>query len=585
MVQVLEFQYTPVERAQVAIWVEDGEGRFLATVALTEAVAFRGIGNRPGASQMNSGYRWPYGRREGVLPVWAHRRAAAPGALMFPRVIFQARPEGYASKLTNDQSPDDYHCLRFDARRSVREELDAVSCATQFSSDKGRYLTPEDVAAGYGEPWQEPTGFGSMRQLPLESVYPPRMDVARCTSPDCFDHPDVDRFTSDARDAMPEIDAVTRATPPGGVAQRLLFSVPADWPAGSYVAHIEVNVEGDYNARWNDTIHPTPHSPDEGWDSFAIDYGYPYRGQPSIVYSLPFVLGDPAQTTFATAQPAGRSSWDHWSEGYGALESVSMVPSDPTSMADRDGSGADRLQRNAEGHRFGVQLKTVDASEAPVAPPGPEVRPSDAIGPVTGLQLRLHEDPLRAHTWVHIRFAAARSKRALHSYDVRIATEPIVDEASFIRNGRPAKNATDDAEGATALTLPVAVAEGILIEGTIGDLAAQTHYWIAVRATDELNRSGPVQVAEIDTPTRTFATVSPCFVATAAYGTPLAAEIMGLRWFRDRFLMSIAPGRDAVAAYYAVGERLAARVAEHAWLRAAVRGMLAPLTAATEWLR
>ena len=55
-------------------------GTFMSTVGLTQAVSVRGIGNRPGAIQMNSGYRWPYGRREGVLPIWAHRRAAAPGA-------------------------------------------------------------------------------------------------------------------------------------------------------------------------------------------------------------------------------------------------------------------------------------------------------------------------------------------------------------------------------------------------------------------------------------------------------------------------------------------------------------------------
>src|SRR6185312_14707748 len=77
---VLEFRYTPVARAQVALWIEDAEGTFVTTVALTEAVAYRGIGNRPGASQMNSGYRWPYGRREGALPIWATRRASAPGA-------------------------------------------------------------------------------------------------------------------------------------------------------------------------------------------------------------------------------------------------------------------------------------------------------------------------------------------------------------------------------------------------------------------------------------------------------------------------------------------------------------------------
>src|SRR5687768_14262285 len=75
---LLSLEFVPTGRAQLAIWVERADGTFLRTVRLTEAVASRGIGNRPGASQMNSGFRWPYGRREGVLPVWATRRAQAP---------------------------------------------------------------------------------------------------------------------------------------------------------------------------------------------------------------------------------------------------------------------------------------------------------------------------------------------------------------------------------------------------------------------------------------------------------------------------------------------------------------------------
>lgn len=135
---LLEFEFTATDRAQLALWIEQADGRFMQTVRLTEATALRGIGNRPGASQMNSGFRWPYGRRDGVLPVWATRRAAGD-APRFRTVIFQdRRAEGLASRTSNDQSADNYYCLSFDGSRARQDALDAVSCASPFNSDKGR---------------------------------------------------------------------------------------------------------------------------------------------------------------------------------------------------------------------------------------------------------------------------------------------------------------------------------------------------------------------------------------------------------------------------------------------------------------
>jgi hypothetical protein len=568
---VLEFQFTPTTRAQVAIWVEDADGHYLSTVALTESVAFRGIGNRPGASQMNSGYRWPYGRREGVLPIWAHRRASAPGAMLFPRVIFQARPEGYASKLMFDQSRDAYYCLQFDPKRATRDELDAVSCATVFSSDKGRYLTPDDQAHGYAEPWEDPPGVGGTRALPLRSLYPPRMDIgARCSDQTtCYDHADVERYAADARAVMPELDSITRATPPGDVPQKVLFNVPTTWPPGQYRALIEVNVEGDYNARWSDLRAPTPLNPVDAWDSYAFEYGYAYRGQPSIVYEVPFTL-DARAARFSTDRPLGRSSWDVWSETYGQLEPVSIAQDDPEALAFEGGSGIDRLRSDAEGQRFTLEVRPPGASESGI----------QAVGPIAQLSLHVHPDPLRSHAWVQLSFQAADSKAPLHEYEVRIATEPMNDDATFIQLGRPAKNATLSREGATALMLPVDAPAGSMISSVIGDLSALTHYYVGVRATDLDNRHGPVAVAEITTTKQTFATVSPCFIATAAYGTPLAKEVTVLRRFRDRQLLSNAAGRELVDAYYAVSPRMARSLEQQPRLRATVRALLWTLTAA-----
>jgi hypothetical protein len=632
---LLELKFTPAPRAQMAVWLESADGRFIRTLALTEAVAYRGIGNRPGASQMNSGYRWPYGRREGVLPIWAARRAAAPGAQPFRRVIFQDRTqEGLASRTSNDQSVDDYFCLSFDRNTTTRDALDAVSCASVFMSDKGRFITPDDTALGYAEPWQDPGGIGSFAPLALDSLYPPRMDVARCTASTCFDHEDVALYADHAREVMPEIDAVSMATPPGYSEQSLLFSLPSDWPRGSYALWLEVNVEGDHNASFDPAGYPTPTQPSAGWDSWALDYGYPYRGQPSIAFALPFELAEPGESVAATARPEGRASWEFFGPDYGALQAMTGISDDPDNAA---GSGADRLVLNADGQRLTLRVTTLgdlaepdpDDDTVPDFPdedpagddePDPdEGGPPDAtdpepepgteqpgggdeapsqpdengtvilvgddspvdgpVGPVRGLRLQRHPDVFHSHEWVTVRLRAAESREPLHRYEARVSTSPIVDAESFIRDGRPAKTATEDAEGAVSLVLPVDASPGSLVESEIGNLVARTHYYVAVRATDRLNRSGPISVAQITTTDRTFATVTPCFIATAAYGTELASEVRALRRLRDRYLMSHTPGRALVRAYYAYGSRFAAPLRASHSLRVLVRGALAPITA------
>src|SRR6185436_4694136 len=107
---------------------------------------------------------------------------------------------------------------------------------------------------------------------------------------------------------------------------------------------------------------------------------------------------------------------------------------------------------------------------------------------------------------------------------VRVSTRPITDATSFIRYGREAKTATTDAENAVKLMLPIDVPEDHLVKGAIGRLSALTEYYVAVRARDRTNRTGPISVARITTPRRIFSTVTPCFVASVSYGTPLAPQ-------------------------------------------------------------
>jgi hypothetical protein len=71
-----------------------------------------------------------------------------------------------------------------------------------------------------------------------------------------------------------------------------------------------------------------------------------------------------------------------------------------------------------------------------------------------------------------------------------------------------------------------------------------------------------------------------CFIATAAYGSPLEPHVRVLREFRDRYLQRTAPGRAFIRFYYRHSPPVAAFIAEHAWLRSLVRMLLTPLVLA-----
>jgi uncharacterized protein YkwD len=68
-----------------------------------------------------------------------------------------------------------------------------------------------------------------------------------------------------------------------------------------------------------------------------------------------------------------------------------------------------------------------------------------------------------------------------------------------------------------------------------------------------------------------------CFIATAAFGSPLAGQVEILRQFRDRYLMTNAWGRQFVAWYYRNGPVAANYISDKPWAKAAVRASLYPL--------
>jgi len=73
--------------------------------------------------------------------------------------------------------------------------------------------------------------------------------------------------------------------------------------------------------------------------------------------------------------------------------------------------------------------------------------------------------------------------------------------------------------------------------------------------------------------------VSGCFIATAAYGTPMAEEIQVLREFRDEYLFTNPLGQALVDFYYRVSPPMAEFITEHPSLKPIVRAGLVPAVA------
>jgi len=494
---VVDLEMTPQADLQMVAWVEDANGRFVGTTFITQLTGTYGIGNRPGIKDFNSAWHWPYGRREFVFPVWAHRHG-----LSFPKVGFQDGAEDNLSHSNEQSSLEHFFC------RPIAPEGDPLwdkqTCASRVYTDKGHPI------AG-------------------TSLYPPRADLQLV---DGVDDPAVATYNE-----LNPFDTVSQATPIGGMDFTSSWPMPPDLAPGDYVMFVEVSKEFDFNDVYNATSYPPP-TKSNGSPLPWSEYGLPARGQPSIVYRVPFTIGSD-QTVATTSDYAG----------YGDPEGANgeLNPPDDTIT-----TAVARLQLTADGKggtfRLRVTARPEHDSIAPAAPQAMEavavdersatidfVEPGDdgLIGPVAG-------------------------------FEVRYRAGSTITDGNFFDSIPVAATLQPRGPGAAQAV-------------TVSSLLPETDYFIGIRAYDECKNYGPLAVVEAKTTDRQGGYVDACFVATAAYGSLLANDVDTLRRFRDRYLESNVLGELAVETYYSVGPAVAGVVDQSEELRGVAREGLAPI--------
>ena len=71
-----------------------------------------------------------------------------------------------------------------------------------------------------------------------------------------------------------------------------------------------------------------------------------------------------------------------------------------------------------------------------------------------------------------------------------------------------------------------------------------------------------------------------CFIATAAFGSPMERHVQILRDFRDRYLLKTGAGKAFVDLYYKMSPPLASVIAQNSVLRLLTRAGLMPVIGA-----
>ena len=547
---------------QIAIWIESLDGtRFVDTVLVTNLTAVLGLGNRPGHVTLPSGPKFPYGRRTMVLPVWAHRRGQLYDSLVMQDGLDHEYWLGFHEVAS---SPDPYYC-----RPMTFEEIDvdAVSCPTRrFNSVKGRFFDSKRDAV---EPYYQ-NGVPQDYVPPPQSYYPPRNDLTTFLPNDCDEGSGANCPISAKRfAAINELDMIASATPPYGTPFSKLWLVPDALPEGDYAVFVEISKEFDTN-----TSHSYPARVDPQLEQWGQKNNF---GQPSVVYQVPFHLSRSTPTVAVASRPAGYGDHD------GATGT--LHPLDAT-ISDAPGSGAGRLLLITQPPSPGaapvtgrVLLSTEIGGTVPLPGDGGDPTPGDAGEPDQG-----GADAA----------SPAGPCAVAEASPLVVAVDDVSSESATISFVEPSEpvwqgilqyeirrwNGTEQSNSAFLSGLPVATvdkrAPGQRLTVPVRDLKSEIQYSVGARPMGACGQ-GPVAFAAVTTGLREFTMLSGCFIATAAYGSPLARDVALLRRVRDRAQAGHGVAAAAADVYARSSPPVANVLSRSEAARAVARQLLGPL--------
>ena len=509
----VDVSFTPSDNLQIVAWITTSTGEYKDTLYITQQTGTFGLGNRPGRFDFNSGPIWPYGRRITTFPVWAHSNNQS-----FPSVLYQ-----------NDDSDDPNACFGSGANyqncgeNNLSHPFNQSSAETHFC----RPLMPTETSWDTGTCATSAFSDKGKFSMTATTGYPPRTDVVQATN----DSPAVATYK-----AINPFDSISQPTPVGGTAAHAPWPVPSDLPLGDYVLYVEVSKESDFNATYNSTSYPSPTG------IFWAEYGKPYRGQPSVLYRVPFTIGTDA-TTAMTSQFYGYGDPDG--------KDGTVRPPDATITTDTPASGSSRLELTADGsdmYRVKVEVSPNVPSQVPGAPQ----------------QLLSTTETSASISMSFVAPGVGTSQVRVAGYEIRIRANDPITAANF--------------EDSTPVTAKVAPDDpGHVQSFDLTGLLPETTYYVGVRAYDGCHNLGDLAISEVTTSARVNGAVDACFVATAAYGSLMANDVEMLRHFRDAKLQTNALGELAVETYYTFGPAIAGIIGESDLLRSTARDALKPV--------